>query len=272
MILRFVTRLVAAMFVIVPLNGLEAQSRAPKPPADTSDKKRVVIKFVTESEFPPYNFYDEDGILTGFNVDLARAICLQLDVTCDIKVRRWETILTALQRREADAAIAAHMVSAQALTKVDFTDRYMHTPGRFAGRRDLGTIDATAAGLEGMRIGVAAKTVHEAFIKQFFRSSRIEVFADQDKTREALTAGQVEVIFDDAASLAFWLNGTLSQQCCEFKGDAYLEPKFFGDGIAIAVSRADPELKLELNTALREIRASGRFEELVARYFPFQLY
>ncbi len=240
--------------------------------ATEQSPKRVVLRFVTEADFPPFNFYDEDGVLTGFNIDLARALCVELKTACDIKVHEWTKLFPSLNRGEADAAIASHSVSAQSLVEVDFTDRYFHTPGRFAGRRDTGQYEATIANLEGKRIGVASGTTHEAFIKQFFLSSRINVFDDADRAREALVDGSVDVVFGDAISLAFWLNGTLSKQCCEFKGGAFLEPKFFGEGIAVAVSRRDPALKQDLNGALKRIRASGRFDELVTRYFPFRLY
>ena len=56
------------------------------------------------------------------------------------------------------------------------------------------------------------------------------------------------------------------------KGGPYLEPKFFGDGIAIAVPKTDPEVRRLLNQALKRVRASGRFEELVRRYFPVRIY
>lgn len=235
-------------------------------------QQRLVLRFVTESEFPPFNFYDEDGILTGFNIDLARAICLELNATCDIRVRPWAELFPALRRKEADAAIASHVISPQAVAKVDFTDAYFHTPGRFAAKREAADTDATPEGLEGKRIGVANGTVHEAFIRQFFRGSRVLVYDDVDLARDALRNSDIDVVFDDAISLSFWLNGTLSQQCCQFIGGAFLEPLFFGDGIAVAVARGEDNLRADINDAIRAVRESGRFQELVSRYFPFKLY
>src|SRR5688572_10097506 len=40
----------------------------------------VLLRFVTEADYPPFNYYDEDGVLTGFNIDLARALCAELEV------------------------------------------------------------------------------------------------------------------------------------------------------------------------------------------------
>lgn len=250
----------------------DAAAAAADTPAGAIAARRVVLRFLTTSDFPPFNFYDEDGVLTGFNVDIARAICLQLDVTCEVSEREWNDLIPALERNEADAVIAGHAVTANSLLKVSFSDRYFHTPGRFAGRRTDTTTTATPEGLEGKRIAVASGTAHEAFMREYFRSSRILPFDNPDLAREALKAGEVDVVFDDGIGLSFWVNGTGSEQCCDFKGGAYLEPKYFGDGIAIALNKADPQLKADVDAALAEVRSSGRFAELVTRYFPYRLY
>ena len=147
-----------------------AAGPAVQQPADVPPR-RVVIRFLTDSDFPPFNFYDEDGVLVGFNVDLARAICLELNTSCDIKARPWEELFAGLKSGEADAVIAAHKVTAAALNDVAFTERYFHTPGRFAGRKDSPQVDMTPSGLDGKRIAVARGSAHEAFLKAFFRDS-----------------------------------------------------------------------------------------------------
>jgi len=234
--------------------------------------RRVVVRFLTESDFPPFNFYDEDGVLVGFNVDVARAICLDLNTACDIKVRPWGELLPALKRGEADAVIAAHAVTPQALASVDFTDRYFYTPGRFVGRLGEKAVKMTPEGLEGKRIGVAKNTAHEAYLKAFFRSSAIKSYETPDLARDALLQKQVDYVFDDGISLIFWLHGTASKRCCEMKGGPFLEPKYFGDGIAVAVPKNDQQIKTLINGALAHLRANGRLEELVERYFPVKVY
>jgi polar amino acid transport system substrate-binding protein len=244
----------------------QAQADAEEP------SKRVVVRFLTEADFPPFNFYDEDGTLVGLNVDLARAICMELNTACDIKVRPWGELLLALRRGEADAVIAAHAVTPQSLTEVDFTDRYFQTPGRFAARRGGEQVEITPETLESKRIGVAKNSPHEAFVRTFFRSSAIQTFESPDLARDALIQGQVDYIFDDGIGLIFWLHGTASKRCCELKGGAYLEPKYFGDGIAIAVPKTDSQIRMLLNGALAKLRSNGRLDELVERYFPVKVY
>ena len=255
-----------------PAFAQDADAAAPAPSQGSEPTRRVVIRFLTESDFPPFNFYDEDGVLVGFNVDVARAICQDLNTACDIKVRPWAELLPALQRGEADAVIAAHTVTPQALRSVDFTDRYFFTPGRFAGKLGGEAIEMTPEGLDGKRIGVAKNTAHEAYLKTFFRSSAIKSFENADLAREALLQGQVDYVFDDGISLIFWMHGTASKHCCEIKGGPFLEPKYFGDGIAIAVPKNDQQIKTMINGALARLRASGRLDELTERYFPIRVY
>lgn len=257
------------------LAGLAAAARAEDKGASASDNgsaRRVVVRFLTEGDFPPFNYYDDEGVLTGFNVDLARAICTDLQAACDIKVRPWNELISGLKASDADAVIAGHAVTAAALRDVEFTDRYFYTPGRFAGRSDSAQAEITPEGLDGHSIGVAKGTVHEAFIRAFFRDSRVVAFDNQDLAREALAAGKVEYLFDDGIGLAFWLNGSLSRKCCEFRGGPYFEPKYFGNGIAIAVPKSDPDIRVLINGALERVRQSGRFQELVDRYFPLRVY
>ena len=55
-------------------NFWDARERLAKP--DISELQRV--RFLTTVDFPPFNFLDTSGRLSGFHVDLARAICRKL--------------------------------------------------------------------------------------------------------------------------------------------------------------------------------------------------
>ena len=255
--------------------ALPLAAQAPASQDETADKeppRRVAIRFLTESDFPPFNYFDEDNVLTGFNVDIARAVCLELGAACDIQVRPWAELLPALKKGEADAIIASHTASANALKVVDFSEPYYFTPARFAGKRGTVSVEATPEGLEGKRIAVAKGTAHEAYLRAFFRGSSIRVFETVELARDALVVGAVDLLFDDGIGLAFWLNGTASKVCCEFKGGPFAEPKYFGDGVGIAINREDAQLKRLIDGALRRMRQSGRYEELLLRYFPLRVF
>ncbi|MEO1720174.1 MAG: transporter substrate-binding domain-containing protein, partial [Pseudomonadota bacterium] len=152
------------------------------------------------------------------------------------------------------------------------TTPYFWTPGRFATRRDGPALTITPRGLDRQRIGVAKGTAHEAFLQTFFRTSRIVRFETPEKARAALLENKVSAIFGDGIGLTFWINGSLSAGCCDLAGGAYLEPMFFGDGIAIAVKRGNRALRSDLNDAIAALRANGRMLELLQRYFPRKIF
>src|ERR1700712_3581082 len=80
----------------------------PRRRPDRPDLSRLsVIRFLTETDYPPFNFTGPDGNPAGFNVDLARLVCEEIKVTCTIQMRRFETLLDAISSNRGDAIIAS---------------------------------------------------------------------------------------------------------------------------------------------------------------------
>jgi polar amino acid transport system substrate-binding protein len=82
----------------------------------------------------------------------------------------------------------------------------------------------------------------------------------------------IAAFFGDALSLAFWLHGPESEDCCRFSGGAYLDNRYFGAGLSIVMKEEDRTLKQALDYALREVYRNGTYEELYLRYFPVSLF
>ena len=230
------------------------------------------LSFVTDSDYPPFHYFDEVGALTGFNVDLAKSICEALQVQCDVKAVDWEELFPSLDKGEADAAIASIRISAESLEKVDFTSRYYATPARFAARKESELKDIRPEALEGKKIGVAKGTGHEAYLKMFFPDAAIATFDTADDAQKALKSGAIDLVFGDGIGLTFWINGVTSDGCCEFRGGPYLDTKYFGEGVGIAVKKGNRQLAHLLNYALEQVHASGRYDELFLRYFPMSFF
>lgn len=232
----------------------------------------VVLRFVTENDYPPFNYNDEDGALTGFNVDLARAICRELEVNCEVNAVDWTNLVRTVQAEEGDAIIASLAITPKTIEQVDFTDSYYATPAKFVTQNASKIVEVTPESMEGVTIGVVKDTAHEAYLRDFFTGSKIVAFDSDDPLRAALKDGKVEAIFGDSIALMFWINGQDAEGCCGFRGRGYLESKYFGEGVGIAVAKGNIRLKEVLNYALARVRASGRFEELMLRYFPLAIY
>ena len=249
----------------IAIPGFWDPRRRPERP----DLSRIsIIRFLTETDYPPFNYAGPDGAPTGLNVDLARLICEELKVACTVQMRRFDTLINALNTNNGDAIIASIAATAEMRSRVDFSDPYYRTPARFVARRDSTIEDVRPEALEGKKIGVVGGTSHEAYLKTLFTEAELHPYPDADAARFALKRGEVDLLFGDGVSLAFWLNGTNSANCCMFKGGPYLESRFFGEGVGIVVRRGNDLLRQAFNWALFRLWEKGRFTDLWLRYFP----
>jgi len=226
------------------------------------------IRFLTETDFPPFDFAGNDGNPAGFNVDLARLICEDLKLTCTVQMRRFDTLLGGLGENRGDAVIASLAPTPALRQRVDFSDPYYRSPARFVALRDAAAVGVAPEQLEGKKIAVVAGTAHEAYVKTFFTEAEARVYPNADAAREALRRREVDLLFGDGIGLAFWLNGTDSGNCCKFVGGPFTESRYFGEGIGIAVKRGNDTLRLALNWSLFRLWEQGRFTDLWLRYFP----
>jgi polar amino acid transport system substrate-binding protein len=240
----------------------------PRRRPDRPDLSRLtVIRFMTETDYPPFNFTGPDGNPAGFNVDLARLICDEIKVTCTIQMRRFDTLLDALASNRGDAIIASLSVTPELRKRVDFSDLYYRTPARFVARRDAVSAVVRPETLDGKKVGVVAGSSHEAYLKAMFTGAELHTYPNDEALRQALKQNEVELIFGDAISLAFWINGADSENCCAFSGGPFIESRYFGEGVGIAVKKGNDVLRQALNWALFRIWEKGRYTDLWLRYF-----
>jgi polar amino acid transport system substrate-binding protein len=226
------------------------------------------IRFLTELDYPPFNYAGLDGNPVGFNVDLARQLCDEIKATCTIQARRFELLLDALDDNRGDAVIASIAITPATRRRADFTDPYYRTPARFVARADSPIGDVLPELVEGKKIAVVAGTAHEAFLKEMFTAAEVRSYANNEAAREALRNKDVDLLFGDGVALAFWLNGSDSAGCCVFRGGPFLESRYFGEGVGIAVKRGNELLRQTLNWALFRDWEKGGFTDLWLRYFP----
>ncbi len=226
------------------------------------------IRFLTEDDYPPFNFQTPDGQLGGFDVELARAICAELAATCTIQRRGWDLLLPSLADNSGDAVIAAMAINDETRSQVDFTAPYFLTPGRFVLRRDSLLKDIAPNKLGDRSVSVVAGSRHEAFLAAFYPRVTRVAFETPALARTALKAGRVQAHFGDATTLSYWLNGSEAGDCCEFRGGAFVDPRFFGDGLGVAVKKGNLPLRRALDYALARLARRGVFGEMYLKYFP----
>jgi polar amino acid transport system substrate-binding protein len=132
--------------------------------------------------------------------------------------------------------------------------------------------DAIPETLAGHTIGVVRTSAHRAFLETFFAKSTVKTFESPQALRAALRNGEVEALFGDANALSFWLNGTDAASCCMFKGGAFLDSNFFGEGVGIAVRSGNSNMRRVLDYALAKLAERGVYADLYLKYFPIGAY
>jgi polar amino acid transport system substrate-binding protein len=120
----------------------------------------------------------------------------------------------------------------------------------------------------GKTIAVVAGTAHEAYLKEMFTQADVRSYASSADARTALKYKQVDLLFGDGIALSFWINGTDSGGCCAFRGGPFLDSRFFGEGVGIAVKRGNDVLRQAFNWALFRQWEKGSYTDLWLRYFP----
>lgn len=228
----------------------------------------TVLRFVTEEDYPPFNYIGRDGQLTGFNVDLARAICAELNVACTVQPRQWSLLLAALDKGEAEAVIGSHRLNADLRRAYEVSLPTFRAPARFVVRTAEAGVKPDVASLKGKTVGVIGGTAHEAFLNTLFPGLRLSRFEATDAALAALKAREVDLVFGDGVALAFWLNGAQAQACCAFLDGAFTESRYFGEGSVIVFRPNAVLLRQAVDYALWRLNREGRYARLYLKHFP----
>jgi polar amino acid transport system substrate-binding protein len=226
------------------------------------------VRFLTDDEFPPLHFAGPDGNPTGFVVELARAVCERLAITCTVQARRFDTLLDALNERQGDVVAAAIPLTPTLRSRFLATRPFFRWPARFIARTDRGLPEPSASALAGKNVGVIAGSAHAAYLKAFFPKAVLREFTDLSAAESALRRGETDYVFADGLGLALFVGGFESGNCCALIGGDYLENRYFGEGIGLVTRPEDAALSRALDDALQRLWDDGRYAELYLRFFP----
>lgn len=276
---RYILKLVRLIIgIVIFAAGTAAAAESVTVPSFWDPKSRLdrpepgsvkAIRFLTTADFPPFQFRDRRGVLIGFNVDLASGICRVLAVECAIQIRPFDTLAGALTDKTGDAVIAGLSEPRARAEGLAFTRPYFRIPARFVTRMQSDfNVDSPGTGF----VGVVCGSAHQAYVENFFADLVPACYVDTAAALEQLKAGSIDLVFADALTIASWLHDPQAEDCCRFASGPFLDERYFGPGISIAVREEDRKLRQALDYAMRELYRTGVYEELYLRYFPVSLF
>lgn len=232
-------------------------------PAAAEDTLRIG----TEGAYPPFNQIGPDGELEGFDIDIANALCEEMDRDCEFVTQDWDGIIPGLLADKYDAIIASMSITPERDKAVDFTERYYSNKLRFAAK-ESSDIEPTKESLEGKTIGAQRATISAEWLEENMGDIvEIKRYDTQENAFLELDSGRIDAVLADMLVAYEWLDSDAGSDY-EFKGEAV----YSGDKIAIAVKEGDDKLRKEFNKAIKAIREDGTYQEINEKYFPFDIY
>ncbi|WP_312527260.1 transporter substrate-binding domain-containing protein, partial [Paracoccus sp. (in: a-proteobacteria)] len=97
-------------------------------------------------------------------------------------------------------------------------------------------------------------------------------YQTQDEANNDLVAGRIDAIEADDIAMKDFLNTEAGKACCDMKGTVVDDQDVLADGAGIGLRKSDTELKEKLNTAIKGIRANGKYAEFNKKYFDFDIF
>jgi len=225
----------------------------------------------TEGAYPPFNFTNPDGSLSGFDVDIARALCEEMKAECTFITQEWDGTIPALQAGKFDAYVSSMSITDERKKQVDFSNKYYNTPPGIAAPKDTDIKGVTKEDLAGKTIGVQVSTTHSNYSEKTFTDSTIKAYPTAEEYRLDLANGRLDAVNDDSVTLAEWLKSP-DGACCKMVGTFPPVIEIHGPGAGVAFKKGRPELVEKFNAAIKAIRANGKYKEVNDKYFDFDAY
>ncbi|CAI8848690.1 histidine ABC transporter periplasmic binding protein [Pseudomonas sp. IT-196MI5] len=256
------------MIAAVSLVFLTASSLAGA--ADWSGK---VLRLGVDPTYPPLEYKNQDGTLTGFGVDIAEALCAELKARCVWVESSWDGMIPGLLARKFDAVASSMTITPKRLGQIAFTDKVSNAPARLVAKRGSG-LQPTLESLKGKRIGVEQGSTQESYAKAIWGAKGVDVlsYQNQDQVYADLVVGRLDASLQGSIQASYGFLKTAAGSDYEFAGATLDNPGFFGVGDGLGLRKDDVELREDLNKALATILANGTYARINNKYFDFDVY
>ena len=228
---------------------------------DDSVERNGKLVMATNAEFPPYESMDGDKVV-GIDVDILAAIAEDQGFEYELKSLGWDAAIAACQSGQADA-----MIAGASITDERKASGWMFSDGYYDSNQTL-TVpeDSDIAGfadLSGKNVAVKTGTQGASYAESLKDEYgfTITYFEDSPTMYQAVLGGQCVGCFEDTPIMkASIKDGALALKVLE---DTASDPAPYGFAI---FSEDSQELLDMFNKGLADIKANGKYDEILAKY------
>lgn len=213
----------------------------------------------TNAEFKPYEYLEGDKIV-GFDIELMEAMAAEMGYTIKWNNMSFDGLLPALQMGKIDAVIAGMSPTAERVKAVDFGKPYLNfQTGHAVIVRENETEIVKNEDLNGKVTGVQIGSKQEDLAKNF--GAEIVRYDSFTGALLALKQNKVQAVVLDEQSTGNYLKNMTGVKVTDIIYDS--DP-----GESIAVKKGNTKLVEELNAAFDKVVESGKYYEILVKYFP----
>ena len=230
------------------------------------------LKVAIDPTYEPFTFKTADGKPTGFDVDIANAVCEHIKRKCVFVEQVWDSMIPGLQAKKYDTIISSMSITEDRLKVVDFTDKYYNTPSKIVVKKDVKFTDV--ASLKGKKIGVLKGSTQEKYANGELKTVGVTVtpYEAQDQVYLDIKSGRIDGTVADVLEVTGGFLRKPEGKDYVLVGPELFIPKYFGTGAGFALRKGDTALKTELNGAIKAIRANGTYKKINDKYFKMDVY
>ena len=239
----------------------DTSAAAAETTAATADSDKV-WQIVTDTAFKPFEYTDDSGKLVGIDVDILAAIADDQGFKYEIKSIGWDASIAACQAGQADGMIAgASITDERKSSGWIFSDGYYDANQSMAvaENSDITGFD----GLKGKSVAVKTASMSADYAESLKDQYGFEItyFEDSPTMYQAVVGGQVAACIDDTPIMASNIKDTgLGMKIVDGTGN---DPAEYGFAI---FDSSKQELVDMFNAGLKDIKANGKYDEIIATY------
>lgn len=239
--------LISSLLVI---SALLSACSSPKASANT-------ITVVTDATFAPFEYMDDNGNMTGMDIDIMNAVADKMGVKVDWKNIPFDSALSGLSECQYDAAIAAITITDERKQNMLFTDPYM-TAGLIIVVNKSNTTVNSMDDLKGLTVAAQLGTTGEQ-AAQKIENVNYKPYDSYELAFMDLANGQVDAVIADNPVA----QGYISKNPDKLKSVGEV---FDSESYGIGVCKTKTELQEKINTALNELIKDGTIDSIVVKY------
>ena len=215
------------------------------------------LTFAMEPSYPPFETTNEKGEIIGFDVDVANAICKEIQATCKFKGEAFDALIPNLKAKRFDASISAIDITDARTKQVLFSDAYYDSTASYVTLKGKSTLESAK------NVGVQNGTTFQQYTVAETKQYTTKAYASLQSAILDLKSGRIDMIFGDTAVLADMISKEPEMQ---FVGEKVANKKYFGNGLGIAMHKSNKELAEQLNKGLTAIKANGEYQKIYDKW------